>query len=303
MRTVTLVEAPTSAGGYSPGQEDGPRALLEAGLVERLEAAGVAVRHGGQVIPFRWQPDPDNPRAANAGAVVDRAGHVADLVRSAPAEDMVVVLGGDCTVGVGTVAGLLQRVRRLGLVYVDRHADLNVPDSTVDGALDWMGVAHMLDVDGVVDGLAALAGRRPMLSSGQVSFLGLGPYTDFEAEVLIDRRLPLLDVERAASDPRGSARAALSPLEACDALAIHFDVDLVDFLDAPLAENTDRGTAPSLAACGEILIELLADARARALTVTEFNPHHGAQDGETTQRLLEALVVALSHSESAARRM
>ena len=293
MRTVTVIEAPTSAGGYAPGQEDGPGALLEAGLVERLEAAGVAVRRGGQVTPFRWRPDPDNPKAANAGAVIDRASQVAALVRSAPAETTIVVLGGDCTVGVGTVAGLQHRVERLGIVYVDRHADLNVPDSTVDGALDWMGMAHMLDIDGAVDGLAALAGHRPMLSSGQISFLGLGPHTDFEAEVISDRRLPVVDVQMAASDPVPSARTALAPLAACDGLAVHFDVDLVDFLDAPLAENTDRGTAPSLRACGEMLTELLDDARVRALTVTEFNPHHGYEDGDTTKRLLELLVSVL----------
>ncbi len=207
------------------------------------------------------------------------------------------VLGGDCTVGVGTVAGLQHRVERLGVVYVDRHADLNVPGSTVDGALDWMGMAHMLDIDGAVDGLAALAGPRPMLSSEQVSFLGLGPHTDFEAKVISDRRLPVVDVRVAASDPLRSARAALSPLSACDGLAVHFDVDLVDFLDAPLAENTDRGVAPSLTACGEMLNELLTDTRARALTVTEFNPHHGSQDGSTTQRLLEILVSCLGSSE------
>jgi arginase len=296
MRTVTVIEAPTSAGGYAPGQEDGARALLEAGLVERLEAVGVAVRRGGQVTPFRWRPDPDNPRAANASAVIDRAGQVAALVRSAPAQDTIVVLGGDCTVGVGTVAGVQHRVERLGVVYVDRHADLNVPDSTVDGALDWMGMAHVLDIDGVVDGLAALAGQRPMLSSGQISFLGLGPHTDFEAEVISERRLPVVDVQMAASDPRRSARAALSPLSACDGLAVHFDVDLVDFLDAPLAENTDRGTAPSLTTCGEVLSELLTDGRVRALTVTEFNPHHGSEDGSTTQRLLGVLVSCLGSS-------
>jgi arginase len=86
---------------------------------------------------------------------------------------------------------------------------------------------------------------------------------------------------------------ALSPLSACDGLAVHFDVDLVDFLDAPLAENTDRGVAPSLKACGEMLSELLADARVRALTVTELNPHHGSEDGSTTKRLLEILVSCL----------
>jgi arginase len=62
------------------------------------------------------------------------------------------VLGGDCTVGVGTVGGLQHRVERLGVVYVDRHADLNVPGSTLDGALGWMGIAHMLNIDGGVDG-------------------------------------------------------------------------------------------------------------------------------------------------------
>jgi arginase len=296
MRTVTVIEAPTSAGAYPPGQEDGPRALLDAGLFERLRAAGVAARRGGRASAFRWRPDPDSPRAANAGAVIDRAAQVASLVGSARAEDTVLVLGGDCTVGVGTVAGLGvgRGAERLGVVYVDRHADLNVPASTVDGGLDWMGVAHMLDVEGAVPELAAVGVQLPMLGSGQISFLGLGPHTDFEASVIAERRLPVVTVENAAADPRGSARLALSPLAACGTLAIHFDVDLVDFLDAPLAENTDRGTAPSLSACGEMLSELLADGRVRALTVTEFNPHHGAEGGDTTKRLVEVLVQALS---------
>ena len=107
-------------------------------------------------------------------------------------------------------------------------------------------------------------------------------------------KVQLVEVQVAASDPLRSVRAALSPLSACDGLAVHFDVDLVDFLDAPLAENTDRGIAPSLTVCGEILSELLlAETRVRALTVTEFNPHHGAQDGSTTKRLLEILVSCL----------
>lgn len=294
MRTVTLIEAATSAGAYAPGQEDGPAALLRSGLREALEAAGVAVRAGGSVTPFRWRPDPGNPRAANAAAVIDRAGQVAALVRAAPAEDTVLVLGGDCTVGLGTVAGLVDRSPDLGLVYVDRHADLNVPGSTVDGALDWMGVAHMLDLEGSVDELAGLAARRPMLDTDQLCFLGLGPHTDFEAQMIAARGLAGLDLQEAIADPAASARAALGRLADRARLTVHFDVDLVDFLDAPLAENTDRGPAPSLAACETMLTVLLGDQRTCGLTVTEFNPHHGAEDGSTTRRLVETIVRALS---------
>jgi arginase len=136
-----------------------------------------------------------------------------------------------------------------------------------------------------------------MLSSNQISFLGLGRFTDFEARVIADRELPVVDMRQLAADPRGSAQLSLSPLAECDGLAIHFDVDLVDFLDAPLAENTDRGQAPSLTACGDALGELLSDARVRALTVTEFNPHHGSPNGSTTKRLIDVIATAIGRGD------
>ena len=96
----------------------------------------------------------------------------------------------------------------------------------------------------------------------------------FEAEVVADRRLPVVDVGSAVSDPVRSARTALSPLAACDTLAVHFNVDLVDFLDAPLAENTDRGAAPSLSACGDIpnRPRLTRSVRTRARRQGPFRP-------------------------------
>lgn len=62
-------------------------------------------------------------------------------------------------------------------------------------------------------------------------------------------------------------------------------------------QASPRGIAPSLSACGEILSALLRDERVRALTVTEFNPHHGSQDGATTQRLLRILIKVLGKAE------
>ena len=101
------------------------------------------------------------------------------------------------------------------------------------------------------------------------------------------------DVDALAADPERAASQALGALEGCDAVAVHFDVDLVHFLDAPLAENTDReGVTLDVAATA--LRVLTADPRFRALTVTEYNPFHGAADGSTTRRLVEVLARALS---------
>ena len=284
---LTVVGAPSSAGAYAPGQEDGPAALRAAGL---LEALGPDVVDAGDVEGFRWRPDPERPRAANLSVVADRAGQVAKRVGAALETDgRVLVLGGDCTTGVGTLAGFAQR--DAGLIYLDRHADLNVPASTIDGALDWMGVAHMLGVDGAEPELAGIAGAPPMLAPERIAFLGLAPVSPPEQAILDTLDPPLVSLDRAVADPAGAARETLDAIADWTEIVVHFDVDVLDFLDAPLAENADRAPGLPLGAAATILEALFLDPRARALTVTEFNPHHG--DAATTERLVQTLAGAL----------
>jgi arginase len=60
-----------------------------------------------------------------------------------------------------------------GLLYVDRHFDLNTPDSTTDGALDWMGLAHGFALPGTIDALTGAFGHGPLLQPTQVAWLGV----------------------------------------------------------------------------------------------------------------------------------
>ena len=147
-RDLFILGVPSSAGAFAAGQERAPAALREAGLVERLAAAG-DVLDLGDLPEFRWRPDRAQPRAQHAAQVAETAARVRDAVAGRLGSgNGLLVLGGDCTVGLGTVAGSRLAGGRTGLVYLDMHADLNVPSSVVDGALDWMGMAHMLDVEG-----------------------------------------------------------------------------------------------------------------------------------------------------------
>jgi arginase len=294
---IALIGAPTSAGAFAPGQEDAPAALRAAGLVEALRADGRAVDDRGDTPLFRWRVDHDEPRAMNAGAVVETVRAVAARVHDAVrAGELPLVLGGDCTVGVGTMAGAVAADADPRLIYLDLHPDLNTPDSVPDGALDWMGVAHMLDVDGADDRLAAAGPRRPLLRDDDLVLLGAGPEqcTAAERERIAERDLRPIGVDALRSDPGAAARAALERATAGGRrFLVHFDVDTIDFSDVPLSENTGRGIGVGFDAALAALDVLLGHDALLGLTVTELNPHHGAPDGSDVARLALALAGTL----------
>jgi arginase len=293
-RPLTLIGAPSSAGAYAPGQEEAPAALRASGLVERLERAGVTVHDRGDVAGFRWRVDRRNPRAMNAKAVESVARATAELVAAALAESAVLVLGGDCTVELGTVAGALQVSPSVGLVYVDLDTDLNTPETTRDGALDWMGVAHLLGIEGTVPELAALGPRRPMLRPDQVLFFADGNVEPAERDV-IDRlgiaEVPIAEV--AAAPAAAGEKVAAGWARGFERLLVHLDVDVLDFADMPLAENTRRNIGLRFDQLMAALRPLVRAPNWAALTVTEVNPHHGESDGSTVRTFAAALAEAL----------
>jgi arginase len=291
-RRIALIGAPTSAGAFAPGQEDAPAALREAGLTEALGATDC-----GDIPRFRWRVDHAEPRAMNAAAVVDGARAVAARVEEAlRASELPLVLGGDCTVGVGTVAGAVAAGAEPRLVYLDLHADLNTPTSVPDGALDWTGVAHMLDVEGADDRLAGAGPRRPLLADHDLVLLGIGPdqATPDERATIAQRALHPIGVDQLLADPRAAAHRALDRATA-DArrFLVHFDVDVIDFSDVPLSENTGRGIGVPFDTALAALEVLLAHDALLGCTVTELNPHHGAPDGSDVARLVQRLAAGL----------
>ena len=263
-------------GAHAPGQERAPAALRAAGLLTQLPDAVDL----GDATLRRWTPDRRHRGAQNAAGVVAAAGEVRDLVARALAGGRrALVLGGDCTVELGVVAAAAPA----GLVYFDMHPDLNTPSSVPDGAFDWTGVAHMLDVDGADDRLSGSGPRRPLLSDDDVVFLGadLNQSTAHERSVIAARGLRVMGAQHAARAADGRPHL------------VHFDVDVIDFSDVPLSENTGRGIGISFEAAFAALDVLVAGDGWLGLTVAELNPHHGAEDGSDVSRFAERLAGAL----------
>ena len=291
---------PTSAGAFAPGQEQAPWALREAGLVESLRRFGVDVRDHGDREVWRWRPDREHPRAQNVGKIVEVVQDTARRVQgSLAAGEATLVLGGDCTVGIGAVAGHVGAGERVGLIYFDTHADANVPDSVHEGALDWMGMAHMLGERGAVTALVNVGSRAPLLESDQIVLFAWGPQqaTAFEREVIERRGISVFPVDRVAGDPEGTAARARELIEdRCDRLLVHFDVDVIDFTDLPLSENWGRNEGLAYESARRALHGLLASPQFAGLTITELNPDHTEHGVQSIEPLATAVAESLANS-------
>ena len=294
---LAVIGNPSSAGSYAAGQDRAPEALRRAGLITALEAAGRAVTDLGDLDAQVWRPDRTAPHAQNVAAVVENLRELRSrLVEPLRSGHQVLVLGGNCTVALAAVAALRDATGQPpALLYIDRHFDSNVPDSSGDGSLDWMGLAHALDLPGAVDELADAFGARPLLSAGQISFLGveLAAATEWERSQAESLPYAYVTSRALAEAPEGAAAQALRALPDAP-LAVHLDVDVMDFTDAPLAESTGgRNSGPTLEQLGAALRAAGRHPSRRVVSVGELNPTRSAGDPDAIARFVRLLAGAV----------
>jgi arginase len=292
-----LLGVPSSVAAHWPGIEQGPGALRAAGLLETLHAQGVPVADHGDMAVARWTADrtDDQPNAwRKVVDVVSAAKSAIAVVLDAGQTPL--VLGGECTLAIALVAAATERYGEVGLLYVDGGQDLMIPaDHPREPILDAMGVAHMLDLPGCVPELAGIGSRRPLLRPSDVAFVGFG---DDEEDVHGLVPAPRLRGREVIADPLGTARQALAALPHRH-LVVHFDVDVLDALELPLADISTYATGVRLDHIAPLLTTLVADSRVIGMTVVEVNPDHDT-DGSSIHRLVTAMARVLAGNDAAA---
>ena len=286
----TIIGVPTSAGAHHAGQDRAPAALRAAGLAGRLRAAGLEVTDVGDVAGAVFRPDPDHPGARNVAAVAQVAREVADAVAAAlSGGSRPLVVGGDCTITLGVIAGVRRVHPRAGLAYLDGDADLGESS----GILDSSGIWHLLG-NGEPE-LACLGGELPLLDPSGLAILGCDPreVTDEGRAFLTSRGVSYSEGPQLTADPEGVARTALSALRGHTPVVVHFDVDVVDSGDLPLGNYPHYGSGVTLADAVRCLRVLAADPSCAALVLTEVNPSYDAR-GDQLDRYLDGLTRALA---------
>ncbi|MGA8556139.1 MAG: arginase family protein, partial [Candidatus Acidiferrales bacterium] len=141
---IALLGAPTSAAAMSAGHEGAPAALRAAGLIERLRMLGYEVADFGDDPLQLFKLDNESPRARNLPGVIASIEALKPRVEQAVKScALPLIVGGDCSIAMATVAGVRRYFRKVSMIYMDRDADLNTPATTSTGCVDGMVVSHL----------------------------------------------------------------------------------------------------------------------------------------------------------------
>lgn len=277
--SVAVIGVPSSLGGLPLGSEYGPAQLRQAGLIGRLRAAGVeSVTDFGDVpVPPRHLRG--NYRPARVTDIEPVARWVAKHAWRALAEGMVpLVIGGDHSAAVGSIAASSQSVPGLGIVWIDAHPDFNTPETSPTSNVHGMALAIAAGWGPAP--LVRLLGYTPMVHPERIVIIGARSIDGGEMSNLRAAGVRLFDAEHV--ERHGiwqTVGEAMAYLAARQVRAVHLSVDLdvLDPLRWPGVSTPAPGgmTAADLALAGELVAEMAPIA---AMDIVELTPPEDVDD-------------------------
>jgi arginase len=287
---IALLGAPTSAAAMSLGPEGAPAALRAAGLLDRLALIGYGISDLGDDPKQLFQVDEESPRARNIPRIIAALEALKPRVEQAVKSGALpIVVSGDCSVVLATIAGVRRYFRHVSLAYVDGDADLHTPATTSSGCVDGMVVSHVTG-RGAAE-LVRFWPEPPLVRDPDVALFGTARIDPAEQEAL--NRVPLGRYLAADIQRKGAAAAAQEAVDRIHAggqdFILHFDVDTIaDFQ----ATNFPGSGGLSLDEVREALEVFVKQKHLAAIDVSGYNPTADS-DGSAAKIILDLLATVL----------
>ncbi len=276
-RPIHIIGVSLDLGGNRRGVDMGPSALRIAGLAERLAALGLPVVDAGDLVApipeVKAFGDPSKKYIREIARVCERLYKTSLAVLEKGGIPL--VLGGDHSLGAGSVAATADCLRRegkpLGLIWVDAHGDMNTPATSSSGNVHGMPLAALLGSEPAE--LSRIGGFSPKVTPERTVLIGIRNLDDREKERIREagvRVFTMKDIDRsgiAATVEQAIAIASKGGAE----LHVSFDLDVCDPGIAPGVGTPVKGGFNYREA--HMLMEMIADSGLlRALDLVEVNP-------------------------------
>jgi len=271
------------------GVDMGPSAIRYAGLEHELLEMGLAVKDYQNIsVSGPESKDPGNPHAKFGDLIEDACVSLRERVAEiARADQFPLVLGGDHSIAMGTVAGLLDAWGDVGVLWVDAHGDINTPETSPSGNVHGMPVATILGRSGLG---ARLGWTSRAIDARRLVLFGTRTLDPGERRVIKDLGVRMFTMSEI--DQRGVKACldeAILHLRGKGGIHISFDIDAVDPLEAPGVGTPWPGGLTYREA--HLAMELLADTgQVSSMEVVEVNPI--ADHENRTARLAAELILS-----------
>jgi arginase len=288
-----IVEAPSTLGLATGGVEHLPDQLLGFGLAERIHAR----RAARLMVPSKDPAIDPETGTLNARAIAAWSPKLADAVEAVlDAGEFPVVLGGDCTIVLGSMLALRRR-GRYGLFFIDGNADFFQPAAEPNGEGASMDLAFVTGYGPSL--LTDIEGRGPLVRPQDAVAFAYRDHEDQEeyGSQLLPEELKTLDLPAVhAMGIEAAAREAIAHLTRpeLDGFFIHLDADCLDDAIMPAVDFRIPGGL-SWGELGDALRIALASGKAVGIEIAIYNPRLD-EDGSAGRGLVEVLAAALGTS-------
>ncbi len=274
---IAVIGAPMDLGAGRRGVDMGPSALRVAGLNQKLEEMGYKAEDLGNVLVDQPESLPSGPANAHyLPQIAHTCARLAEMVeRAADQERFPLVLGGDHSAAVGTVAGMSRHFSKkgqsIGVLWIDAHADMNTPESSPSGNVHGMPLACIIGKG--PQELTGIACRVPMVDPQNVAIVGLRSVDDVEKYNV--RGAGVHPFTMRDIDERGMRTVMQQAIHAVSSgtagFHLSFDLDAVDPAEAPGVGTPVHGGITYREA--HLAMEIVCDSGLiTSLEMVELNP-------------------------------
>ncbi len=276
-KIIDLIGYPMNLGANRYGAELGPAALRIAGIKNCLEQCGYKVIDKGDItVHGKIEDENTNPKLKNYQNIVLSSTNLAEWVENSLRESRFpLVLGGDHSMALGTIAGVSsfckKNKKRLGVIWIDAHADMNTDETSPWGNIHGMPLAASLGYGNNI--LTGIYGFSNKIKPENCGLIGIRDVDDGEQALINKLNFPAYTMEQVRK--KGIAEVTKEMLNRLiknvDFIHVSFDIDSIDPELAPgVGTTVPNGFNEDET---NILMKMIAETGlVNSLEITEVNP-------------------------------
>ncbi len=236
MNKLSIIGVPMDLGQTRRGVDMGPSAIRYAGVMERIENIGYSVEDKGNIeiaLAERVHSD-ENTNLKNLKAVADASERLAQTVSDVIANKRFpLVLGGDHSIAIGTLAGVSRHYKNLGVIWYDAHGDLNTADTSPSGNIHGMPLAASIGIGD--EALTRIGGYAPKVKPENIVIIGARSLDEGEKELIKEKGIKVYTMHEI--DRMGMTKVMEETIlylrDKTDGVHLSLDLDGLDPHDAP----------------------------------------------------------------------